>query len=130
MVRGREGGGEEINMKTRVVARINRYYPMYYNLLKNTLKSRNVICSMSVLYFHGRALLLPIIIALLLPGCYLSFPANKLVSGEHCKIVQDEISGLVWLEDMRYCMLNIHPSEIKTAVQNRSSICLFPDGMS
>nr|XP_046241721.1 E3 ubiquitin-protein ligase CHFR isoform X2 [Scatophagus argus] len=32
-------------------------------------------------------------------GCYLSFPANKLVSGEHCKIVQDEISGLVWLED-------------------------------
>ncbi|XP_042344823.1 E3 ubiquitin-protein ligase CHFR [Plectropomus leopardus] len=33
-------------------------------------------------------------------GCYLSFPANKLVSGEHCKIVQDESSGLVWLEDM------------------------------
>ncbi|XP_075960407.1 E3 ubiquitin-protein ligase CHFR [Anarhichas minor] len=32
-------------------------------------------------------------------GCYLSFPANKLVSGEHCKIVQDESSGLVWLED-------------------------------
>ncbi|XP_029296338.1 E3 ubiquitin-protein ligase CHFR isoform X2 [Cottoperca gobio] len=26
--------------------------------------------------------------------------ANKLVSGEHCKIVQDESSGLVWLEDM------------------------------
>lgn len=36
------------------------------------------------------------------PGCYLSFPANKLVSGEHCKIVQDEGSGLAWLEDMRY----------------------------
>ncbi|XP_041855194.1 E3 ubiquitin-protein ligase CHFR [Melanotaenia boesemani] len=33
-------------------------------------------------------------------GCYLSFPANKLVSGEHCKIVKDENSGLVWLEDM------------------------------
>uniref|UniRef100_UPI0037E8D7FB E3 ubiquitin-protein ligase CHFR n=1 Tax=Semicossyphus pulcher TaxID=241346 RepID=UPI0037E8D7FB len=33
-------------------------------------------------------------------GCYLSFPANKLVSGEHCKIVQDERSGLAWLEDM------------------------------
>lgn len=33
-------------------------------------------------------------------GCYLSFPANKLVSGEHCKIVQDEGSGLAWLEDM------------------------------
>ncbi|KAM6943833.1 E3 ubiquitin-protein ligase CHFR [Lycodopsis pacificus] len=32
-------------------------------------------------------------------GCNLSFPANKLVSGEHCKIVQDESSGLVWLED-------------------------------
>ncbi|CAL8249393.1 unnamed protein product [Merluccius merluccius] len=33
-------------------------------------------------------------------GCDLSFPANKLVSGEHCKIVQDESSGTVWLEDM------------------------------
>ncbi|XP_034026974.1 E3 ubiquitin-protein ligase CHFR-like isoform X2 [Thalassophryne amazonica] len=33
-------------------------------------------------------------------GCDLSFPANKLVSGEHCKIVQDESMGLVWLEDM------------------------------
>ncbi|XP_063345338.1 E3 ubiquitin-protein ligase CHFR isoform X1 [Pelmatolapia mariae] len=33
-------------------------------------------------------------------GCHLSFPANKLVSGEHCKIVKDESSGLVWLEDM------------------------------
>ncbi|XP_020561827.1 E3 ubiquitin-protein ligase CHFR isoform X1 [Oryzias latipes] len=32
-------------------------------------------------------------------GCYLSFPANKLVSGEHCKIVKDQISGLVWIED-------------------------------
>ncbi|KAM9391518.1 LOW QUALITY PROTEIN: E3 ubiquitin-protein ligase CHFR [Pholidichthys leucotaenia] len=32
-------------------------------------------------------------------GCYLSFPASKLVSGEHCKIVKDENSGLVWLED-------------------------------
>ncbi|KAG7241371.1 hypothetical protein INR49_025571, partial [Caranx melampygus] len=32
--------------------------------------------------------------------CFLSFPASKLVSGEHCKIVQDESSGLVWLEDM------------------------------
>ncbi|KAI1901068.1 hypothetical protein AGOR_G00056330 [Albula goreensis] len=33
-------------------------------------------------------------------GCDLSFPANKLVSGDHCKIVQDEVSGEVWLEDM------------------------------
>ncbi|KAM7391724.1 hypothetical protein PAMP_022387 [Pampus punctatissimus] len=33
-------------------------------------------------------------------GCDLAFPANKLVSGEHCKIVQDESSGLVLLEDM------------------------------
>ncbi|KAK5608606.1 hypothetical protein CRENBAI_023240 [Crenichthys baileyi] len=32
-------------------------------------------------------------------GCFLSFPANKLVSGEHCKIVKDEHSGRVWLED-------------------------------
>ncbi|XP_036000494.1 E3 ubiquitin-protein ligase CHFR [Fundulus heteroclitus] len=32
-------------------------------------------------------------------GCYLSFPANKLVSGEHCKIVKDDHSGQVWLED-------------------------------
>lgn len=42
----------------------------------------------------------------LLAGCYLSFPTNKLVSGEHCKIVQDASSGLVWLEDMRYLMIN------------------------
>ncbi|XP_042277005.1 E3 ubiquitin-protein ligase CHFR [Thunnus maccoyii] len=33
-------------------------------------------------------------------GCDLAFPANKLVSGEHCKIVQDESSGVVRLEDM------------------------------
>uniref|UniRef100_A0A665X5V2 E3 ubiquitin-protein ligase CHFR n=1 Tax=Echeneis naucrates TaxID=173247 RepID=A0A665X5V2_ECHNA len=39
-------------------------------------------------------------ISIYLLGCYLSFPASKLVSGEHCKIVQDEHSGLVWLEDM------------------------------
>ncbi|XP_072289229.1 E3 ubiquitin-protein ligase CHFR isoform X2 [Eucyclogobius newberryi] len=32
-------------------------------------------------------------------GCDLSFPLNKLVSGEHCKIALDESSGLVWLED-------------------------------
>uniref|UniRef100_A0A3B3DUP3 E3 ubiquitin-protein ligase CHFR n=1 Tax=Oryzias melastigma TaxID=30732 RepID=A0A3B3DUP3_ORYME len=32
-------------------------------------------------------------------GCYLSFPANKLVSGEHCKIVKDQISELAWIED-------------------------------
>uniref|UniRef100_A0A7N8Y388 E3 ubiquitin-protein ligase CHFR n=1 Tax=Mastacembelus armatus TaxID=205130 RepID=A0A7N8Y388_9TELE len=37
---------------------------------------------------------------ILLPGCYLSFPASKLVSAEHCRIFQDESSGLVWLEDM------------------------------
>lgn len=43
---------------------------------------------------------------ILLAGCYLSFPANKLVSGEHCKIVQDASSGLVWLEDMRYLIIN------------------------
>ncbi|KAL2092214.1 hypothetical protein ACEWY4_012012 [Coilia grayii] len=33
-------------------------------------------------------------------GCDLAFPANKLVSGDHCKITQDEQSGKVWLEDM------------------------------
>uniref|UniRef100_A0A673HVA2 FHA domain-containing protein n=1 Tax=Sinocyclocheilus rhinocerous TaxID=307959 RepID=A0A673HVA2_9TELE len=33
--------------------------------------------------------------------CDLSFPANKLVSGNHCKITQDQNSGKVWLEDMR-----------------------------
>ncbi|MGH0176552.1 UNVERIFIED_CONTAM: hypothetical protein FKN15_072960, partial [Acipenser sinensis] len=32
--------------------------------------------------------------------CDLSFPANKMVSSDHCKIVQDENSGEVWLEDM------------------------------
>lgn len=32
-------------------------------------------------------------------GCDLSFPGNKLVSGEHCKIIVDEKSGLVSLED-------------------------------
>lgn len=32
--------------------------------------------------------------------CDLSFPANKLVSGNHCKITHDQISGQVWLEDM------------------------------
>uniref|UniRef100_A0A671S5N4 E3 ubiquitin-protein ligase CHFR n=1 Tax=Sinocyclocheilus anshuiensis TaxID=1608454 RepID=A0A671S5N4_9TELE len=32
--------------------------------------------------------------------CDLSFPANKLVSGNHCKITQDQNSGKVWLEDM------------------------------
>ncbi|XP_056602745.1 E3 ubiquitin-protein ligase CHFR isoform X2 [Triplophysa dalaica] len=33
-------------------------------------------------------------------GCDLSFPANKLISGDHCKITQDQNSGKVWLEDM------------------------------
>uniref|UniRef100_A0A8C5UQ48 E3 ubiquitin-protein ligase CHFR n=1 Tax=Malurus cyaneus samueli TaxID=2593467 RepID=A0A8C5UQ48_9PASS len=32
-------------------------------------------------------------------GCDLSFPGNKLVSGDHCKIVVDEESGQVSLED-------------------------------
>uniref|UniRef100_A0A8C9A5W8 E3 ubiquitin-protein ligase CHFR n=1 Tax=Prolemur simus TaxID=1328070 RepID=A0A8C9A5W8_PROSS len=32
-------------------------------------------------------------------GCDLSFPSNKLVSGDHCKIVVDEKSGQVMLED-------------------------------
>ncbi|KAK3514904.1 hypothetical protein QTP70_034585, partial [Hemibagrus guttatus] len=32
-------------------------------------------------------------------GCDLSFPASKLVSGDHCKITQDQESGQVWLED-------------------------------
>ncbi|KAL4691580.1 hypothetical protein H8957_003284 [Semnopithecus entellus] len=32
-------------------------------------------------------------------GCDLSFPGNKLVSGDHCKIVVDEKSGQVTLED-------------------------------
>lgn len=34
-------------------------------------------------------------------GCDLSFPGNKLVSGDHCKIVVDEKSGQVSLEDTR-----------------------------
>ncbi|XP_054853033.1 E3 ubiquitin-protein ligase CHFR [Eublepharis macularius] len=32
-------------------------------------------------------------------GCDLSFPGNKLVSGDHCKITVDEASGQVSLED-------------------------------
>lgn len=32
-------------------------------------------------------------------GCDLSFPSNKLVSGDHCKLVVDEKSGQVTLED-------------------------------
>ncbi|XP_060740371.1 E3 ubiquitin-protein ligase CHFR [Tachysurus vachellii] len=32
-------------------------------------------------------------------GCDLSFPASKLVSGDHCKITQDQESGQVWLQD-------------------------------
>ncbi|KAG8597366.1 hypothetical protein GDO81_002264 [Engystomops pustulosus] len=32
-------------------------------------------------------------------GCDLSFPGNKLVSGEHCKITIDEASGVASLED-------------------------------
>ncbi|KFP07779.1 E3 ubiquitin-protein ligase CHFR, partial [Calypte anna] len=32
-------------------------------------------------------------------GCDLSFPGNKLVSGDHCKIIVDEESGQVSLED-------------------------------
>lgn len=32
-------------------------------------------------------------------GCDLSFPGNKLISGDHCKIVVDEKSGQVLLED-------------------------------
>ncbi|XP_078083302.1 E3 ubiquitin-protein ligase CHFR [Mustelus asterias] len=31
-------------------------------------------------------------------GCDLSFPGNKLVSGDHCKIIREK-SGQVWLED-------------------------------
>ncbi|XP_077457887.1 E3 ubiquitin-protein ligase CHFR isoform X3 [Stigmatopora argus] len=33
-------------------------------------------------------------------GCDLAFPANKKISAKHCKIVHDENSGQVWLEDM------------------------------
>ncbi|XP_063470874.1 E3 ubiquitin-protein ligase CHFR isoform X8 [Symphalangus syndactylus] len=32
-------------------------------------------------------------------GCDLSFPSNKLVSGDHCRIIVDEKSGQVTLED-------------------------------
>lgn len=32
-------------------------------------------------------------------GCDLSFPGNKLISGDHCKIIVDEKSGHVLLED-------------------------------
>lgn len=60
----------------------------------------NSTCRMDVLLFSRW----PSIV--LLAGCYLSFPANKLVSGEHCKIVQDASSGLAWLEDMRYLPIN------------------------
>ncbi|XP_048411716.1 E3 ubiquitin-protein ligase CHFR isoform X2 [Stegostoma tigrinum] len=31
-------------------------------------------------------------------GCDLSFPGNKLVSGDHCKIIREQ-TGQVWLED-------------------------------
>ncbi|ETE61959.1 E3 ubiquitin-protein ligase CHFR, partial [Ophiophagus hannah] len=34
-------------------------------------------------------------------GCDLSFPGNKLVSGYHCKIIADEKSGQVLLQDTR-----------------------------
>lgn len=34
-------------------------------------------------------------------GCDLSFPGNKLVSGDHCKITVDEESGQALLEDTR-----------------------------
>lgn len=34
-------------------------------------------------------------------GCDLSFPSNKLVSGDHCKLRVDEKSGEVTLEDTR-----------------------------
>lgn len=34
-------------------------------------------------------------------GCDLSFPGNKLVSGDHCKIIVDGKSGQVSLEDTR-----------------------------
>ena len=34
-------------------------------------------------------------------GCDLSFPSNKLVSGDHCKLTVDKKSGQVTLEDTR-----------------------------
>uniref|UniRef100_A0A452R130 E3 ubiquitin-protein ligase CHFR n=1 Tax=Ursus americanus TaxID=9643 RepID=A0A452R130_URSAM len=45
----------------------------------------------------------PVVISNVYPftvlGCDLSFPGNKLVSGDHCKIIVDEKSGQVSLED-------------------------------
>ncbi|KAM9446239.1 E3 ubiquitin-protein ligase CHFR [Clarias gariepinus] len=32
-------------------------------------------------------------------GCDLSFPASRLISGDHCRITRDQESGQVWLED-------------------------------
>uniref|UniRef100_A0A6Q2YUP0 E3 ubiquitin-protein ligase CHFR n=1 Tax=Esox lucius TaxID=8010 RepID=A0A6Q2YUP0_ESOLU len=55
-------------------------------------KNNNVRISLGIYLKHN--------LLFLSPGCDLSFPANKLVSGDHCKIIQDESSGLVWLEDM------------------------------
>lgn len=80
-------------------------------------QSDRTIC---FLWFHGCYFVFS-------PGCYLSFPANKLVSGEHCKIVQDESSGQVWLEDMRYRILKIHQSEaaITTAAHNWNILSPF-----
>ncbi|KAH0625546.1 hypothetical protein JD844_015100 [Phrynosoma platyrhinos] len=42
-------------------------------------------------------------------GCDLSFPGNKLVSGDHCKIIVDEDSGQVSLEDTRLALLESFP---------------------
>nr|XP_025843979.1 E3 ubiquitin-protein ligase CHFR isoform X1 [Vulpes vulpes] len=55
------------------------------------IKQRAVLCTV------------PIVISNVYPfsvtGCDLSFPGNKLVSGDHCKIIVDEKSGQVSLED-------------------------------
>ena len=57
------------------------------------IKQRAVLCTV------------PIVISNVYPfsvtGCDLSFPGNKLVSGDHCKIIVDEKSGQVSLEDTR-----------------------------
>lgn len=65
----------------------------------------------------------------------MSFPANKLVSGEHCKIVQDASSGMAWLEDMRYFLINrfvihnlLYSFHFVFALKNNSNNKIIPFG--
>lgn len=79
----------------------------FFNWIALTLKAKEINCIFSAPLPSERSFLCFyklhsfFFVVLFLPGCYLSFPANKLVSGEHCKIVKDQMSGLVWIEDTR-----------------------------